>query len=680
VGQRSILSDAEPGTTVDTVALQVQRTVTSDDPDGTFAVTVVDAAGNAATLDLDKTIVVDRTAPDAPLPSSLTLRRFPWGDAVNEDAHVDVDGVAVTDEADAIVGVTLGSGSIVQGVVDDAGAFAVSVAGDSESAQVVVVDAAGNVSAPAPVDAVFWQATMHKNVVGSVFENPHVMVEVPRFGPFLTTPLDREVRAPGRAALNDDRDVVGGTGLTLDVQTFVNAEPRIRRRSLIARDPRTGRVLFTGGTFQTGIDDTAVYAVDDFGHIAVVGQSNRPTRRDSAFALDQRRGVFVSFGGATGTATLDETFESEDGITWRERVFDEAPPPRTFAAAAYDADRAAIVLFGGQNGTAFFDDTWLYDGDTWTQLDSPTRPSPRSSTALAHLPGLGVVLFGGLTAAGVNGETWLLGESGWELLRPSAPPSARTGAAFAYDVDADALLLFGGDTNAAGSQFGSAVNETWHFDGERYVQRNPRTSPQARLHTSLATDVAGGRVFLVGGEFDEPQIGAASPATTTSGSGTAPTGASAWPTRRHRRWSRGGRPLIRCATMWCCLAGCWRGCGGDHQQHAHVQRNDDVAVEPCFCHAEHQQCLPRGISRQRDRRGRRRRGHAQLERHQLVGGGGGSTQQGRQPADRERRRQRPDRRRRQRPHVHLRRRGVDAAVPTGRGWCALPRGRSAGGL
>lgn len=510
LGPQSIVNEADAEDTVDVVALQLQRVVNEAYPEGALALAadVIDDAGNAATLDLGAAIVVDRTAP-APAPAgALTLRRFPWGDAVAEDAHVDVDGVAVTDEADAIVNVILGSGSVVQGVVDGAGAFAVSVAGDSESARVVVVDAAGNVSTATPVDAVEWQATMHKKVVGSVFENPHVMTEVPRFGAFLTTPLDREVRAPGRAAFDDDNDVVGGTGVTLDAQTFANAEPRIRRNSLLARDPRTGRVLFTGGTFQTGIDDTAVYAVDDFGHIAVVGQSNRPTRRDSAFALDLRRGVFVSFGGATGSATLNETFESEDGITWRERAFDTAPPPRTFAAATYDADRAVIVLFGGQNGAAFLDDTWLYDGASWTQLDAEPRPSPRSSTAMAHLPGVGVVLFGGLTEAGADGETWLLRDTAWELVRPSATPSPRVGAAFAYDVDAAALLLFGGDTDAGGTAFGSAVNETWHFDGARYVQRNPRTSPSGRFHTSLATDVAGGRVFLVGGEFDQPQIGA----------------------------------------------------------------------------------------------------------------------------------------------------------------------------
>lgn len=95
---------------------------------------------------------------------------------------------------------------------------------------------------------------------------------------------------------------------------------------------------------------------------------------------------------------------------------------------------------------------------------------------------------------------------------PAAGPSARAFAAAAYDEAAHQVVLFGG----MGGD-GSALNDTWTWDGSGWTQQHPQTSPPARAFAAMAYDPKAHDVVLVGGR-SSPKI---APPIVCSGSITA---------------------------------------------------------------------------------------------------------------------------------------------------------------
>ena len=67
----------------------------------------------------------------------------------------------------------------------------------------------------------------------------------------------------------------------------------------------------------------------------------------------------------------------------------------------------------------------------------------------------------------------------------------------AYNASRNRLVLFGGAAS------GSAVGDTWEWDGNNWTQRQD-TRPAARLAHAMAYDDQRGRVVLFGGVRSEP--------------------------------------------------------------------------------------------------------------------------------------------------------------------------------
>src|SRR5512143_3108436 len=76
-----------------------------------------------------------------------------------------------------------------------------------------------------------------------------------------------------------------------------------------------------------------------------------------------------------------------------EKVSPETTPYGYLGAQiAYDSESDRLILFGGidfRTGT-FFDETWSYDlnTNTWTDLKSIKRPSPRNFHSMAYIPSI----------------------------------------------------------------------------------------------------------------------------------------------------------------------------------------------------------------------------------------------------------------------------------------------------
>jgi hypothetical protein len=175
---------------------------------------------------------------------------------------------------------------------------------------------------------------------------------------------------------------------------------------------------------------------------------------------------------------------------------------------AYDGVRNMALLFGGSAGG---NETWEWDGVSWIKRDPATKPTGRTSHAMAYDSGNEkVVMFGGFTGGpgGENGETWIWDGTNWFQVKGPASatctgscvctattcPSARLSHAMVYDGVGGKVLLFGGVT--AGWTYN---DETWVWDGTDWTQLDPDDGPTARNGHAMAYDSARGRVLLFGG-------------------------------------------------------------------------------------------------------------------------------------------------------------------------------------
>jgi hypothetical protein len=217
---------------------------------------------------------------------------------------------------------------------------------------------------------------------------------------------------------------------------------------------------------------------------------------------DTHRGVVVGlFDGATWEF---------DGLRWRQTV----PPGSVLlnqygsAAMAYDPVHQRVVLYGGQSaGTS----TWLYDGQTWSQLNGAS-PGARSGAMMAFEPTTQrLVLFGGSQNTRLN-DPWAFDGQGWTQLSVGAAPSARDDGALATDEAHGRVVLVGGESSAG------LLEDTWAFDGTRWTQLAPTQYPDeyeyAGSHDGLAgralqADPKTGLLLLVGGSHpNRSSIGA----------------------------------------------------------------------------------------------------------------------------------------------------------------------------
>ena len=206
-------------------------------------------------------------------------------------------------------------------------------------------------------------------------------------------------------------------------------------------------------------------------------------RYAAAMVFDAARQRIVLFGGRD-TRAVGETWEW-DGVAWSRLAIAE-PSARCCHAMAYDAGRQRVVLFGGLDAAGVeLDDTWEFDGVAWTQRNPPTRPSPRATMSMVYDAARGTtVLFGGATRAATArlDETWEWDGDDWILRDPPVRPRGRQAFGMAYDERRSRVVVFGGaDTNAV-------LDDTWEWDGDTWEERTPSASPSRRSGLCMAYD------------------------------------------------------------------------------------------------------------------------------------------------------------------------------------------------
>jgi hypothetical protein len=293
----------------------------------------------------------------------------------------------------------------------------------------------------------------------------------------------------------------GPEGAVVDFEAIASnsCDPNLR----IICDPPSGSLFPIGKSFVSctvtdgaGNSDTCRFTVtvvaqaccESRGWTPVV-QQGPGTRQGHSMAFDSARGRLVLFGGNNGQI-MGDTWEW-DGNGWT-LAATTGPAPRQFTAMAYDSQRGRTVLFGGFGPNGAMLDTWEWDGMRWRPIQVE-GPGPRYAHAMAYDSARGqTVLFGGQFQSPLD-DTWEYDGGKWVLKSPNdSAPLPRAAHAMAYDSLNRRTVLFGGVAA------GVVSDDTWQWNGERW-ERAAEGGPSERAFHAMAYDSGCSRVVMFGG-------------------------------------------------------------------------------------------------------------------------------------------------------------------------------------
>ena len=153
------------------------------------------------------------------------------------------------------------------------------------------------------------------------------------------------------------------------------------------------------------------------------------------------------------------------------------------------------------------DSMWIPDFG-WIPVATAERPAPRlHSEAVTDLARGRVVLFGGHTLS-TSGDEWVYMNDTWEwdgskwlqAVTDIAPPG-RIKHAMAYDARRDVVVLFGGiDEND------KDLGDTWEWDGVKWEKRHPIANPPDRCCHAMMYHPQRGKVIAYGGYYGKDQF------------------------------------------------------------------------------------------------------------------------------------------------------------------------------
>jgi hypothetical protein len=215
-------------------------------------------------------------------------------------------------------------------------------------------------------------------------------------------------------------------------------------------------------------------------------------------------GGSVPSSDGSNNRVLSDTW-TWDGSNWTKRFTANSPPARAYHRMAYDSLHQQVVLFGGTTTFAAspFSDTWVWDGTNWTQKFPANSPPARRAHAMAYDAARGqVVLFGGCCGVPNSDvqDTWVWDGSNWEQKFPANSPGVRESHTLAFDSMNGQVVLFSGELHQAGQNF-RVYSDTWTWDGANWTQKSPANSPPRRRYAAMASEPSRGLAVLFGGLF-----------------------------------------------------------------------------------------------------------------------------------------------------------------------------------
>jgi hypothetical protein len=200
-----------------------------------------------------------------------------------------------------------------------------------------------------------------------------------------------------------------------------------------------------------------------------------------AYDSFRQRGLLFGGHGWSWPVYLDDLWTEDGGVWKRVNPTSPWPPGRMFASAAFDEFRNTLVVFGGSN-TKTLGDTWVFDGFRWVEVPAGNGPSRRRDAAMVYDPNTrSVLLFGGgyveTSPQVAFNDTWSFDGSRWIELQPATRPPVRMDAKMVFDAARGRVVM----TSGAWTQF---LTDTWAWDGGRSITtQRPRASDSCSLTT-----------------------------------------------------------------------------------------------------------------------------------------------------------------------------------------------------
>ena len=155
-------------------------------------------------------------------------------------------------------------------------------------------------------------------------------------------------------------------------------------------------------------------------------------------------------------------------------------------------------MFGGMTDLG---DTWLWDGHDWTEAASGSPTPPGRSNATLAYDGHQLILFGGFRFnPGPNylNDTWAFDGARWHQLFPASSPSARSSAGVLQQGPGGVVIVGGISETAQASTY---YNDMWRWDGSNWARLSTLLpGPANRFFFMTAQDTRRGLGLLFGGK------------------------------------------------------------------------------------------------------------------------------------------------------------------------------------
>jgi Galactose oxidase, central domain len=312
--------------------------------------------------------------------------------------------------------------------------------------------------------------------------------------------------------------------LTWAINGAGDGPPPLVNASMVYDSDTQTIVVFGGQTSSGGLsNDTWVWNGSTWTRFQGSHIQAPPARQLAAMAFDPDLHQLILFGGqGAGGQPLGDTW-AWNGVSWYHITpsASVAPQARFGAAMAYDA-AGQVVLFGGTGSTqpqAAADPpaksttpTTAVTGtsDTSTSSDTASVSTPSVSTPSVSAPSVSASSVGA-SSVGAGPlislkDTWLWNGTSW-VVAAGPGPAARSDAAMAYDSTTAQTLLFGGQSDPAGSSPSHLLADTWTWNGSRWSQQRPKTTPPARASATLSDGPNLASAVLFGGTGTRSQLG-----------------------------------------------------------------------------------------------------------------------------------------------------------------------------
>ncbi|MGH7754246.1 MAG: Kelch repeat-containing protein [Gemmatimonadales bacterium] len=131
-------------------------------------------------------------------------------------------------------------------------------------------------------------------------------------------------------------------------------------------------------------------------------------------------------------------------------------------------------------------------------LAAHQAPRPRAdggSAAYDHLRSVIVAFGGGIVETGeLSAATWEWDGNRWTELHPASSPAPRFGHGMQFDTGRRRVVLFGGVTLPR-----QYLGDTWEWNGTNWTEVRSRQSPSPRMGHTMFYDPGRRRVILFGG-------------------------------------------------------------------------------------------------------------------------------------------------------------------------------------